>query len=160
MITSDHGKQGDAGLTPSGDVTVTRHRTLKTWHKVAIAAAVAVVSIFAIPFYLHSGITGVVEAHIVAIRKGELDKAYDMTAARFRAITSKEDFASFVARHKVLAENTEVTLFSRQIKGGVGMLRGTATAKGGTSREIRFRLVKEGGDWRIASIHIKPDATN
>ncbi|MGI9384040.1 MAG: DUF4864 domain-containing protein [Methyloligellaceae bacterium] len=159
MITSDDGKQGDAGLTSSGDVTVTPRRKLKLWHKILIAAAAVVVGITAIPFYLTSGISGVVEEHISAIRTGKLDNAYGMTAKQFQKITSRDDFTSFVGRHKVLAENKEVSISSRQIKNGIGTIVGTATAKGGTSREVRFRLIKEEGDWKIVSIHVKPDET-
>lgn len=147
---------GDAGLTASGDVEVQRHRKLKTWHKVAIGSAVSAAVIAAIPFYMTSGITDTVEAHVKAIRAGKLDDAYGMTSNGFRKIASKEDFEGFVNRHPVLGENTQVTVASRQIKKGVGTIAGTATAKDGETRDVTFQLIKEQGSWRIISIHVDP----
>lgn len=160
MTTSDDGKHGDAGLTSAGDVIVTPRRKLKLWHKILLAAAVAIAIGTAYPLYLKFGIKNVVEQHVLAIRSGKLDDAYALTAKRFRRITSKEDFSSFISRHEVLAENKEVSISAPRVKRNVGTIEGTATAKSGTAREIRFRLVKENGDWKIDAIHIKPDATN
>jgi hypothetical protein len=92
------------------------------------------------------------QAQIADIRKGDLDTAYARCSESYRSGVSVPEFRAFVAEHPGLAENTEATFGSSSVNNDRAELRGVLTAKSGAREAVAYRLVKEGGEWKVAEI--------
>ena len=112
-------------------------------------------------FYMTSGATDAVRAQLEEIKSGKLDAAHARFSESYRAEIPAAAFAAFVDRHPSLKDNADSTFTSRNVTNNRGQLKGTLKAGSGVTEEVDYRLVKEGGDWKIEFMEVagdRPDA--
>ena len=102
-------------------------------------------------YFMTAAVVDAIRAQIADIKKGDLDAAYGRMSQEYRAATSREDFAAFVDRHPALKQNTDSTFISRNVANDTGTVAGTLTG-GGVTEPVSYKLIKEGGDWKISAI--------
>jgi hypothetical protein len=112
-------------------------------------------------FYMTSGATDAVRAQLEEIKSGKLDEAHARFSESYRAEIPSAAFAAFVDRHPSLKDNADSTFTSRNVVNNRAQLKGTLKAGSGVTEEVDYRLVKEGGDWKVEFMEVagdRPDA--
>lgn len=95
-----------------------------------------------------------VKNQLSALRAGDLAKAYSYTSQDFQQVSSLDVFKSYVEHYPQLKENAGVSITDKQLNGNEGILMGTLKAKNGETVSVEYRLVKEGGKWKIAYMNL------
>ncbi|MCX2721455.1 hypothetical protein [Roseibium salinum] len=124
---------------------------MKTWLKVLLGIAAAIVLAIAAVFYLTSGVTRAGDDLFAAIADGDMDKAYGTLSTAFRANTSESEFSEYIAASR-MDKVSETSWSSRSMNGGSGNLVGTLTTVEGESIPVELDLIKEDGEWKIYAI--------
>lgn len=104
-----------------------------------------------IAFTATSGLPAAADDFFGLIRDGKIDEAYRATAAEFRASTSEETFAAFLAT-TAIGDYEDASWSSRSIENRLGKLSGTIGIKGGGRIPLDLTLVKEEGAWKLLSL--------
>lgn len=105
-------------------------------------------------FYLTGDAVATVRAQIEEIKAGRIDEAYARLSGSYRAQVSRSSFEAFAARHPGLKENADSTFWSRSVKNDTAEISGALTAASGARETVAYKLVKEGGVWKITSIEV------
>jgi predicted component of type VI protein secretion system len=106
-------------------------------------------------FYMSKGAADAVKAEIQEIKEGRLDQAYESLHPSYRSQLSRGGFDQLVARHPGLRENADSTFWKRSIVNDTATLSGILTPTSGRPEPVTFKLVKEGGVWRISAIEFE-----
>jgi hypothetical protein len=112
-------------------------------------------------FYMTSGATDAVRAQLEEIKAGKLEEAHARFSESYRAEIPSAAFAAFVDRHPSVKDNADSTFTSRNVTNNRAQLKGTLKAGSGVTEEVDYRLVKEGGDWKVEFMEVagdRPDA--
>lgn len=113
-------------------------------------------AIFFFVWQMTSGPVDVVNNQLTALRESDIDKAYSLCSSAFRNNTNLEDFRKFVKSHPILQNAKGYSSFNRNISGNTATLTGSIRGMNGEAQPAEFRLVKEGGKWRILYMNISP----
>ena len=108
-------------------------------------------------FHMTSEAVGVVRGQLADLKAGNLDAAYARFSEDYRARVSREEFEVLVSRHPGLRENADSTFWKRSIENDRGEVSGILTSTSGTRETVSYRLVKEGGAWKVSDIDIGGD---
>jgi ABC-type transporter MlaC component len=128
------------------------------WKKIVLVivgslAAVITIAVVA-GLWLTSGLVDKVEAHLDAIKAGNLRGAYEQTAAQFQQDTAFEQYEAFLQNYPSLAQLSEYDIGARQFKNNTGTVEVTVEDAAGAALPLTFTLVKENGEWRVFRIDI------
>jgi hypothetical protein len=93
-----------------------------------------------------------VRRHLEDLKAGKVDAVYEATSESFKAARDLRAFKRMVSRHPGLNAYADSTFLQRSVDNDVATLSGTLTSTSGAKEAVTFRLVKEGGSWRIADI--------
>lgn len=104
--------------------------------------------------YSTSGLLPVVEGQLAALRKGQIEQAYNYTASSYQKNHNIDSFKNFVYTYPILLNNESSYLPNRQIAGSSGYARGYLVGKDGGKTSIIYQLSKEDGQWKIVDINI------
>jgi hypothetical protein len=91
------------------------------------------------------------EQFLALLGQGRVAEAYASAADGFRA---QQDEASFAGAVKLLGltDYSSVSWHNRRVENQEGTAEGTVTTKGGGTRPVAVRLVREGGRWAVAGV--------
>jgi hypothetical protein len=95
-----------------------------------------------------------VKAQLAEVKAGKLDAAYARLTPAYQAQVSKEAFQVFAGKHAGFAQNADTTFSSRMIQNDTATLGGSLKADSGDSEAATFKLVQQGGAWKIADIEV------
>jgi hypothetical protein len=98
--------------------------------------------------------TAEVKAHLADVKAGNLDAAYARLAPAYQSEVSKEELQAFAAKHAVFAQNADSTFSSVQIQNETATLGGSLRGADGTREDASFKLVSQGGAWKITDIEV------
>lgn len=119
------------------------------------AGFIVLISIFIIfILMLVSGLSGVAQDQLAAIRAGDYAKAYTYTSVEFQKSVSQNDFKNYINSYPVLKNNVSASFSRKEIQNNNGTLIGTITSKDGAVIPIEIHLIKENDIWKILSIHL------
>ncbi len=107
-------------------------------------------------FSATSGLITSVEGQLIAIRAGDISKAYSYTSSDFQKSTSLEDFKKFLEKAPALTNNKSVSFPSRSFKNNQGAVTATLVSKDGKETTVEYELVKENNEWKVINIHVLP----
>jgi pSer/pThr/pTyr-binding forkhead associated (FHA) protein len=99
-----------------------------------------------------------VEAQLADIKSGNLDAAYGRLSPTYQAILSREDFERLVQSHPGMRDNAGVNLVPTGIPSTTAVVAGTLVGSSGEREPVRFALMKEGEEWKIAGIEFASDS--
>jgi hypothetical protein len=116
-------------------------------------ALVGVGAVLGPTYWKSRAVVDAVRAQLKEIREGDLDAAYALNDARYRAAHPPEAFANFVARHPGLKSNIDAAFSSRTVEGSSARLAGTLSHASG-SEVAAYELVQEGGEWKISALEV------
>jgi pSer/pThr/pTyr-binding forkhead associated (FHA) protein len=105
-------------------------------------------------FHMTSDAVAAVRAQLADLKAGNLDAAYDRFTDEYKARVSREEFEVLVSRHPGLRENSDSTFWKRSVENARGEVSGMLTSASGTREMVTYRLVKEGGVWKISDIEL------
>jgi FHA domain-containing protein/uncharacterized protein DUF4864 len=103
-------------------------------------------------FHMTAEPVAAVRGQLADLKGGNIDAAYARFSEDYKARVSREEFEVLVSRHAALRENTDSTFWKRSIENDQGTLSGVLTAASGAHETVNYRLIKEGGAWKIADI--------
>jgi pSer/pThr/pTyr-binding forkhead associated (FHA) protein len=103
-------------------------------------------------FHMTADAVAAVRAQLADVKAGNLDGAYDRFSDEYKARVSREEFEVLVSRHPGLRENADSTFWKRSVENTRGEVSGMLTSSSGTREMVTYRLVKEGGVWKISDI--------
>jgi FHA domain/Domain of unknown function (DUF4864) len=98
--------------------------------------------------------TAEVKAHLAEVKAGNLDAAYARLAPAYQSEVSKEEFQAFAGKHATFAQNTDSSFSNIQIQNETATLGGSLKTADGTAEDASFKLVQQGGTWRITDIEV------
>ncbi len=110
-------------------------------------------------FLMTKGAADAVKAEVEEIKGGQLDHAYEGLSQSYRAQLSRRDFEQLVARHPGLHDNADVTFWKRSVDNDAGTVSGVLTPRSGRPEQVTFKLVKEGGVWKISAIEFSDEGS-
>lgn len=97
----------------------------------------------------------VVEKHIEKIREHQISQAYyEYTSREFQSATPLETFREFLTLYPALLENKKWILEQSYFQNHRGLVKGLLVSTDLTEMHGEWELVKEGGEWKIASVHL------
>jgi hypothetical protein len=120
----------------------------------AVIITVSVVS----ALWLTSGLVDRVEAHLDAIKAGDLRSAYEQSAAQFRQEATFEQYEAFVQHYPSLAGVSSYDVGAREFKNNVGTVEVTVEDAAGAALPLTFTLTKENDAWRVFRIDVSEQA--
>jgi hypothetical protein len=117
---------------------------------VGLCAGLVVVFVGGI-FALTQPVVDASEQFLALLGQGKIAEAYASAADGFRAQQDEAAFAGAV-QHLGLTDYSSASWHSRQIENQNGTAEGTVTTKGGGTRPVAIRLVREGGKWAVVGV--------
>lgn len=151
IVTNRFKDKQDKALIFHTEVTTSK-KVISVTAIVLAWIAIFVGFIIALAFYATSGLVGAVSTELEAIKSGNTIKAYALTSQAFQKAVPIERFESFVNQYPALKENKGYFFTNREINNNMGTLSGTLTGKNGYQIPVRFKLIKENGQWKVFSI--------
>lgn len=124
---------------------------MPTWVKVLLGIIIVIVVIIVAIFSFTSGMTKTADGFFAAVRKGDMEQAYNYTSPDFKAGTSKAELASFLHTN-ALDKVTGTSWGSRSFNGRTGKLEGSLTIATGGVIPIKIDLTKDTDGWKIFAI--------
>jgi len=106
---------------------------------------------------LFSGPTEPAKQFITDLSTGKTQEAYQDTANIFKEATTEAQFDEFLDAFGLIQDVHEVNLTSVSIENDVATVSGSVTTNDGTVAPVEVILVKEGGDWKVASLDLLPN---
>jgi hypothetical protein len=110
-------------------------------------------------YFMTKGAIDGVQAPLAALRSGSVDEAYAHTSEEYKARVTRDDFAALLDAHPSLKENAEANFWppngSVQVVNDRAKLTGTLVSRSGVREPVAIELVKEGGEWKIASLTVE-----
>ena len=103
-------------------------------------------------FHMTADAVAAVRGQLADLKAGNKDAAYDRFSEDYKARVSREEFEVLVSRHGALRDNADSTFWKRSIENDRGQVSGVLTSTSGTREMVSYRLVKEGGAWKISDI--------
>ena len=91
------------------------------------------------------------EPFLALLGQGKIGEAYASAGDGLRAQQDGASFAEAV-RRLGLTDYSSASWHSRQVENGQGVAEGTVTTKGGGSKPVSVRLVREGGRWVVVGV--------
>jgi hypothetical protein len=95
-----------------------------------------------------------VKAQLADVKAGNLDGAYARLAPAYQSDVSKEEFQAFVGKHASFAQNQDTTFNNRSLGNDTASISGSLKAVSGESEDASFKLVKQGGGWKVTAIEV------
>lgn len=127
-------------------------RVVKGAAAVLVGAGVITGGIYWYQTHTASSLAGVVAAQTEALRVGDVDGAYRMTASAFRETVSRERFAAFLRDRDILVTYKPDQFKVSTLKSGRGEVTAHYALPNGTVEPVSFVLTKQDGIWRIRGI--------
>ena len=103
-------------------------------------------------FHMTADAVAAVRGQLADLKAGNIDAAYARFSEDYKARVSREEFEVLVSRHAALRENADSTFWKRSIENDKGAISGVLTSTSGAHETVSYRLVKEGGAWKISDI--------
>jgi hypothetical protein len=135
--------------------TATAPAAKPKWKKVVTWIFLFIVGVIALATLTTSGLMDPVEAHLQALRTGDIDSAYQQTSTAFQANTPLPAFRKFVAAYPILNKHSSFSMEKRGFEGNKGEVVGHLLVDGEEYSRIEFLMTKSGDAWKIQGIHIK-----
>jgi hypothetical protein len=156
---SDCGASIDSVNVDINDANQTNGSTRKMsfWKKFLLGTLAIAALAIGLAFFATSGLVDPVDRHFVALRKGDINAAYEETSQAFRSSTSLEKYVQFVNANPILTQVAEHSFSERKVENGIGYLSGKLITSSGGVQPIIVRLVKENDKWKILGISFESD---
>lgn len=86
-------------------------------------------------------------------KSSQFDQAYLRCSEGFRARVSREEFEALVSSHPALRQNADASFMKRSNTNGVVVFEDATLVSDSKEQEsVSFRVVQEGGEWKIDDI--------
>jgi hypothetical protein len=129
-------------------------KKMKLWKKILIGIGVFILLVIMLASFATSGIVKVAEKQLNLVESGNLKGAYALTSSEFQGSVSYDKFMAYVNNYEVLKNYKDHKFNEREINGDTGTIKGTLTAKDGTTSPVEYKFVKESGEWKILSLNL------
>ena len=149
-LSDEVATETQAASTPQASATEEK----PTWKKIVTWAFLFIVGVIALATVTTSGLMDPVEAHLQALRSGDIESAYQHTTADFQANTPLPAFKKFVAAYPLLSKHTSFSMEQRGFEGNQGTVTGHLLLEGDKYSRIEFLMSDVGDDWKIQGIQI------
>jgi type II secretory pathway pseudopilin PulG len=127
--------------------------------KIIIALILLAIAAVALVFVLAQTPNDVVKAQLLAIKTGDINKAYRLTSSDFQQGTDQHKFEEFINKYDVLKQNNSFVFNESKSEGTIGYVSGKVEDKEGNTATIEFQLAKENGNWSIQALRLSDFTT-
>jgi len=114
----------------------------------SLAMAVAIVVLV---FRLTAPLVQAADSFLAQLGKGQVEQAYQSTAAEFRQATTADEFAEMV-RGNQLDQFQSASWSSRSFKNSQGEVSGTVRLATGKEISLKVLLLHQQGSWKVAGL--------
>jgi hypothetical protein len=153
-------EQPPATSTPASTADTTAIKSKPTWKKIVTWAFLFIVGVFALASIITSGLMVPVDAHLTALRSGDIETAYTHTSRDFRASTPLPAFQKFVQAYPALTKHTNFSMVERSFEGGEGRVIGHLLMQDKKIARIEFIMIEDGDNWKIQGLELKAPESN
>lgn len=120
---------------------------------VLLGIVILLIVVLAAVLYLTQGIADTADAFFDEVRRGNVEKAYNLyLSEEFRSTTGLEEFKD-MAEGGLFRKFKSAEWLSRSLTGNEGELAGNIMTEDGITVPVELTLVKEEDGWKIKSIH-------
>jgi hypothetical protein len=117
-------------------------------------AGIVVVIVMALAFSLTSPAVDAVDAHLAALKQGQVELAYQGTSSDFQGATSLDAFRQFVDSYPALKDVAKASFDERSVENNLATLKGRITNSTGVVTAFNAQLRKEGGGWKVQALDL------
>lgn len=155
-----YGQQPPAYGPPNsfGQAPPPAKKSMVPWIAGGCGCLLLIVGVIAAIFFLVKAGTSdaekVVDQFVSATASGDYQQAYDYFAQGLKDSQSFYEFSSAAADHPHLFKVKDKTYTSREINNGTVDLSGTFDLEQGNTVPAKFKLIQEGGAWKLVSYEI------
>lgn len=93
----------------------------------------------------------VIRAQLQAINEGQYEQAYRYLSTDAQSRVSMEEFLALVRGNSRIMRTYDSTFLSRKIENNVATIDGSVKGEDGQVSDVRYVLMKSGGQWMIQS---------
>ncbi|MBS0169885.1 MAG: DUF4864 domain-containing protein [Nitrospira sp.] len=128
-------------------VRTTKSQTLR------ILAVLSLLGVFGLMYWWGQTLrpVGMIRAQLQAIEEGEYWRAYNYLSATARETLPFAEFVALIQENSVVMEPRDSTFSSRKVDGDTAIMSGVLEGYSEHVSNIRYVLVKEHDEWKIAS---------
>jgi hypothetical protein len=135
-------------------MTNTTKKTMPLWFKIVCTLSVVALMLVIGGILFTESWVGVVERQLNELKEGDIEQAYYLyTSKEFQITTPFDKFRSFIEAHPILFQKPSARFPTRSLHQNVSTLQGKLTNFNHKPIPIEYQLIKEGGKWKILSIH-------
>jgi hypothetical protein len=131
-------------------------KNLMMWRGTYLIAGAFIAAVVFFCYLSTPNLKAPIEAQLEAIQIEDMATAYAYTSATFQKTTSLDAFKRFVSQYSGLRNNESIKFDDREVKHGVGIVKATLIARGGSKTIIHYQLAKENDRWKIESMVVIP----
>lgn len=100
----------------------------------------------------------IIDAHLAALRDGNVEGAYNNCSSGFKKETTLQQFQDFVAGYPFFKTTKKFTASKRETKDGITTLEGSIECTDGSNHPAEYRMIKESEGFKVHYIHVKEPA--
>ena len=127
--------------------------------KIILGLVCLAVLAIALVFVLAETPNDIVKAQLLALKKGDYNKAYHFTSSEFQQGTDLSRFEAFINKYDVLKQNNSIIFSESKTEGTIGYVSGKVEDKEGSTATIEYQLAKEDGHWTIQALRLSDFTT-
>lgn len=114
----------------------------------------AIIILITIAMCLTGPMTDAIQDQLVALRNGDINKAYSYLATNTASTITLDDFKDYIKRFPILMNNVSASFSEKQFEDDKGYAKGTLKSADGKKATIEYLLAKENRQWKIVGIHV------
>jgi hypothetical protein len=115
---------------------------------------IVIVIAMVLAFSLTSPAVDAVNAHLAALKQGQVELAYQGTSSDFQGATSLDAFRQFVDSYPVLKDVAKTSFDERSVENNLATLKGRITNSTGAVTAFNAQLSKEGDSWKVQALDL------
>ena len=136
-------------------------RPSRFWLKMFFGCALVVAFIAIAVSLVASNPAETIEGQLQALRNRHIKEAYyQYTSKSFQDAVSLDHFRQFIDQYPAFTQSKSVRVISNDIENNVGSLEAALLTLHDLEFLVQYRLIKEGGKWKILSIKFEEDESD
>jgi hypothetical protein len=145
-------------VVESGDQEMQSQQNSARGLKILFSTLLGIIACLILFFFLSDSLTHPIAEQLKLLKENQWQEAYDdYTSQAFQEATSANDFYTFMTRYPILTKHESVRFIDRNVDNDRASLQAMVLTDKGVEIPIQYRLIKEGGEWKIEGIKFNTD---
>jgi hypothetical protein len=134
--------------------STTTSTTTPMWKKILIGVSLFIVGVVGLVLMSTSEMMDPVEAHLQALRNGDMESAHQHLSADFQSSMPLPAFKKYVAENSILKTHATFSMEESSFEGTQGMVTGYLLLNGEKFSRIEYQMLNTDGNWKIHGMNV------